>query len=405
MKWLSSAILLALLAVSTTEAARDWIGGAETGGREEFASTNGGPASPPTAVTSPIRSGAYSFNIPPGAWGRVRSPEAGSPATGHARFYFLAQAYPSVAVTIFDMESTLVAPTIRHQLWIGTDGILFYTYNNGATIATGSTAVPLNEWVMFQVKHRTSTTVGGLEVIVNGKTEISSFTNNVTSGVVNFRLGQGNGCVGASCALGGQTFWYDDVSTSSAGYPGSGRIIARQGIAGTPTDDGLWALVSCSTIDECWSETPRSTTKRAAAVGTHAQTMIVAPFSITQSGHGTDVVGAHDEIQAVNILFWGGWCNDGPPIRRRVNGGSAIDTLANAPSSGTRQYYLNARFEGDGEASDLFTDTPANLDLYEIGAVGQNCGASGFIDDIWMIVEYSESHESLRLRPLMGVGR
>src|SRR5262249_11458837 len=116
--------------------------------------------------------------------------------------------------------------------------------------------------------------------------------------------------------------------------------IARQGIEGPPTDNA-WTKASCTCSlapnETCagtcsdnsiccnWSQTPFGMAESAtlAAGGTGAQTMLIAPFSAIQTGHGTEIIGPTDTVHACMVTAIAspdGASGSTIAVRRRVNG-------------------------------------------------------------------------------------
>lgn len=89
----------------------------------------------------------------------------------------------------------------------------------------------------------------------------------------------------------------DDICLRDDAYPGLGRVIARQGKAGSPTYDA-WTKTSSQTAAQVWSETPFSATNNAATTGAiaAAQTMFAGDVSA-----GTDPINGSDTINACRI--------------------------------------------------------------------------------------------------------
>lgn len=186
-------------------------------------------------------------------------------------------------------------------------------------------------------------------------------------------------------------WFYDDFRIDVGGVSriGAGQCIARQGIAGTPTYDA-WTKHGASGTNayQDWSDTPFDTTNYCDDTSLNAyQTMVCDKFS-TDPGRaveGTQRVGAADIVNAVKVALVGnssivvagaGAFN----IRRRV-GGTDTDSAQTFTTSDA--YYQTA----------LFTDTAANLDVYEIGAGHGNVAATHTVRDVWMMVDYTPMWE------------
>jgi hypothetical protein len=173
-------------------------------------------------------------------------------------------------------------------------------------------------------------------------------------------------------------YFYDDfrIDTGTLTPPGPGRIIARQGIAGTPTYDAFTKNGGATSV-LCWSDTPFSAaTNCTGAVLGAKQTMLIAPFSLPQAGHGVEMVGAGDTINACWVgLIANTVSGDATGmILRRVNGTDGSNTFTQTAAD---VYY----------AGTPFTTTPANLDLLEAGIIHGNNTRATTVEDVWVMVE------------------
>lgn len=213
---------------------------------------------------------------------------------------------------------------------------------------------------------------GAIKVWVDGTLDINiTHTTDVTATPIdNFTL---NGAATPN------EYFFDDIriDTGTLTPPGAGQIIARQGLTGAPTNNA-WTKTGAATSALCWSDTPFSTaTNCNSATSAAAQTMLVEKFSITQTGHGTQVVGAGDTVNAAKTAVIAKEATaGGGSIRRRVNG-TDTDT---AKSPATTDAYLD-----DG----IWTTTVANLDLLEAGYVKSADANLTTVEDVWVIVDYT----------------
>jgi len=388
MAWLVrllAALLLVLLVLWTSlpgQAAVVWFAGAETGDLSEFTQFDSG--SNHFTVTTPVRTGGYAMRLVPAGSnpGFAISKKGLNLATAYTRVAFQhSNTLPtSLDHIIFEPLNGSQANTLR--LWMKTDGTTYFNFNAAratSIIASGSTILTGGTWYVLEVKWVNSATVGGVELKINGTVEFSSFGTN-TSGQGNFD----QFIYGADDAGGGAgNFYYDDLAISDSGYIGIGRSIARQGTSGTPTYDA-WTKVgvgcSGSSIDNCWSNTPFSTTTSATdTVLNDAQTMLVAPFNATQSGHGTEVIAPQDVINGCKAAFVGKVAlSSAVSIRRRI-GGSDTDTSKTLTTSDA--YY------DDG----IWTTTTANLNTAEVGAVHGSGVNLATVEDAWILCDFTAS--------------
>lgn len=186
-----------------------------------------------------------------------------------------------------------------------------------------------------------------------------------------------------------------DINTTTP--IGPGRVLARQGRAGTPTYDA-WTKSGAATADACWSNTPFSTATNCVATSTFspnpAQTMLISQFS--QAYRGTmpsEIVGPGDVINAVKIGCAEIQAGGGTMAFRRVVDGVTTDT-SNIPTGGGVNTYIETlgwiSAAGGGSGGTYtgvpFTVTNSQLDTMEAGAVFTG-GASVTIHDLWVMAD------------------
>lgn len=233
---------LLLLGPVTSEAAVVWFAGAETGSVSEFGASVSGPC---TASTAQVRSGAYSLFCQSNN-SQIATPTGFNLGTAYKRLYVRYASFGNTggnhgqlltARSSANVIQTLLSVNQATQL-------LQYNYAGGANLATGTIPLALNTWYLIEVKIVNAAGTGGMEVKIDNVVQFSDFTHttNVTGTIDNFVFGANICC--------SWDLYYDDILLSSSAYPGPGRSIARQGVAGTPTYDA-WTKNSCSggTID------------------------------------------------------------------------------------------------------------------------------------------------------------
>lgn len=249
--------------------------------------------------------------------------------------------------------------------------------DNGVTLGLATTAgtasLVANRW--YRIELALDLAAGGVvKAWVDGVLDISvTHTSDVsalpTSHFVLF---------GAAVSPG--QYLHEDVRIDTGGLTpiGAGQCIARQGLTGTPTYD-TWTKTGAATSALCWSDTPFNATKNCnSAVSAAKQTMLVEKFSITQTGHGSQVVGASDTVNAVKTAMIVKTVSGDATgqILRRVNG---VDTGTTFTDTAADVYH------DDG----IWTTTPANLDLLEAGAIHGNNTRVTTVEDVWVIVDFT----------------
>ena len=171
--------------------------------------------------------------------------------------------------------------------------------------------------------------------------------------------------------------YVDDFALDNAAYPGPGKVIARQGTAGTPTYDS-WTKNGAATAALCWSDTPYSTAKNCSdSVLSDKQTMLVWGFNGYQTGHGLNTIGPNDTINAAKVSVIAKAASAGNmDILLRYGGTDHATTV----SLGTSDSYFEFAF---------YTPTPSQLNAAEIGADNDLTAILTTAEDCWLQVDYT----------------
>jgi Concanavalin A-like lectin/glucanases superfamily len=382
------ASLATLLIVSPTWAATIYMGGFELG----TAGVAGGDyavAGSITVVTSPVHSGNYAGKI--GAvnthlvssgFGVGNSIFSVSTISCRAYIQFLGSPPAASASGTFEFTSGSTLGMRATMVDTGGGNFRMAISSSGAGFSTTTGTVPLSGNTWYRMDFIYDRAAGGVgQIYINGVLDVNT-THTGLNGLVDRMSIVGNGTVGNEHV-------FDDIfCTDTLTVGPDGKLITRQGKAGTPTD-AAFTLTSCATIDECWSETPVGTVKIAASASTTAaaaQTMLQHDYSTTQTGHGSEVLVGNETINGVQILCQaatsstssGGTAGN---IRKYVSGVGPTDTAVVL----TAAYLVHK--------SAVFTDTVANLDLYQIGWKKDASAAARVhtVADCWMNVDYLAS--------------
>jgi hypothetical protein len=244
----------------------------------------------------------------------------------------------------------------------------------GLTTTAGTATFNTGQWYRIEMALDLAAS-GVVKVWVDGTLDISvTHTNDVSASLTGAYTIHG-------AASPNQYFW-DDMRIDKGGVAaiGAGQCIARQGKAGAPAFD-TWTKTGLATAALCWSETPFSATNNCnSAVSAAKQTMLVEKFSITQSGHGSQVVGSSDTVNACKTAFiMNTVSGDATGAIIRIINGAETDTIVTDTAS---DKYLD-----DG----IWTTTAANLDLLEAGVKHGNNTRLTTVEDGWVIVDYTPS--------------
>jgi len=325
------------------------------------------------------RTGTYSIQIASGGFRQYKDTCGTTRDTLFLRGYAYMAAYPSSDTTIWETRTSAAA--IINQLWITTTGTLAFAYNNGAYVATSTGFFIPGQWNLIETKLVRSATVGGMELKLNGVTEFTSFGTN-TGAVTQCQLTYG------PYQGGGQAINFDDILVLTGSYPGPGQIIARQGTPGTPSHTGVWTLTG-GTIDVVWSDTPFNPATNAAistSLSGQRQSMLVAPFSSVQAGHGSEVIRTGDTINAaLGVYIMKSTASLNLPIT--LNG---IDRQVSSQRDCSSACTADTWNTGSYNDSNGYSITPAHLDSAEVGGSTQNAGAATYqIEDAWLMVDYT----------------
>lgn len=352
---------------------RRYMNGFETGDFSECGGSGVGGSVVTSGGGDQVRTGAYSCKCASGAGAYRESTTGLNISSGFLRTYIYSTATSGKATFILGFGTSSDGRLI--ELKTRTDGKFDYvneTSGSTVVVGTGTTVLPLNQWVLLELKAVISAGSGIIEAKINGTVD-GSFTGLTTDGLGNIDRGIWGPADNDTAA----TYYFDDIAIDDTSYPGAGQIIARQGKTGTPTYDA-WTKNGAATATLCWSDTPFSAaTNCSDAILSDAQTMLVAPFSATQTGHGTEVIGTTDTVNACKVALIAKESTAGTmKIRRRVNS-TDTDTAINTTTSDA--YY------DDG----IWTTTVANLDLLEAGAVSQSGSLTTTVEDVWAMVDYT----------------
>jgi hypothetical protein len=352
-------VLLLLIGLSApVEAAVVWMSGGETGAMGEWGSNSSG-----SNQTSVVRSGAYAYACLGNCTGLMRTQTGlGVATTIYSRFYWhwtLSGGIMNGTTLLMQLLNSSSAEQIAIVYTSGgsnAPGLISWRTAGGATQNTGTWPLAVATWYLIECKLTLAGgAAGGAECKIDGVTQFSNFavTTNANGTTVDSVIFSGTQ-TGT-----GSNQYYDDIALSNSGYLGRGRILARQGAAGSPTYTA-WTKNSCTTslIENCWSQTPFNATPNASNNVTNAaQTMLTSTFASTQAGHGTETVGASDTINAAQV-----WtvakAATGSQMKIRYRGGGA-DQDWTVTLTGVDAYYRGS----------IFTDTVSNLNASEIGAV------------------------------------
>lgn len=335
--------------------------GLETGDASEMGSIGAGASVQSTTV----RTGGYALKC-----AATRSTLAQSLSVSQTvnRLYLNFPALPGGSTLFFLFFNA--GPVTGVTLKLNTNGTVQVVDGGAAygfATTNGTSVLSINTWHLIELLVDNAAG-GSIQVWVNGFLDIDITHTNLTVATTRYDL---------AGAANPNEYFFDDMRMDTGGVSriGDGRCIARQGIAGTPTNNA-WTKNGLATAALCWSETPFGTTNNcSSSTSAAAQTMLVAPFSTVQAGYGAENIGVNDVINACKTAFVGKRATAGSPSIRRRIGGVNTDT---AKAMTTADAYYD-----DG----IWTTTRANLDTAEAGAVKAADGNLTTIEDVWMMAD------------------
>ena len=341
-----------------------YIAGFETGDASEVSSLGTGASIQSVTVRTggyALKQAATNTNLKNGMMSTTQS---------IIRVYAYFPATPAASTGV--IQEVSVAPLGRIILIYTSTGKLRVQDNSagmGLTTTTGATTVSAAVWHLIEMA--IDLAAGGVvKVWLDGVLEINvTHTTDVSASVTDRYI-----LIGAAAT---NEFFFDDIRVDSGSLAqiGHGRCIARQGLAGTPAYDA-WTKNGAATAALCWSDTPFNTaTNCSDTVLNDAQTMLVEKFSVIQSGHGSEVIGGSETVNACKVAMIAKTAIAGnSDMRRRVDG---VDTDTTKALTTSDAYY----------DSGIFTDTAAKIDAYEIG-VQSLLATLTTVEDMWMMVDY-----------------
>lgn len=135
----------------------------------------------------------------------------------YGRFYFRIASLPASNEEFLSLygNSGVLKMTLRVN---STGNIIAYNNSGTSVLGTGSTALSTNTWYRIEVQCGSGGSAPW-EVKIDGVTEISGLSNNLSANFRSWCLGKRNNRNNGSV-----DFYYDDASFSDSGYPGRGGV-------------------------------------------------------------------------------------------------------------------------------------------------------------------------------------
>lgn len=362
--------------------------GFETGDASELNTLGSGASIQSTTV----HSGAYAIDNGSSRSNLILGLSA---TTSVIRDYFNTDTIPGADTNVL----AELATTSTNRLLVimdstGALGVVDAASTLGLTRTIGSVILSANQW--YRVEVALDLAAGGIvKVWVDGTLSVNTTHSNNVSGTT----------TDGWAVYGGTGVWaHDDIriDTGTLTPPGAGRCIARQPITGgTPSGGDAWTKSSGTDAGALWDNTPFDTTDFCStATASAAQCAVLASFGSTQTGHGSEVLGSSDTINASKIGLVGKTSNaasDGADsIRRRV-GGANTDTAITAYTT-SNAYRAIAPITGITYAN--LTDGTT-----ELGTVKTGTGSrTHTVEDVWWFIDYTPAVAAVGSAALAGTG-
>jgi hypothetical protein len=341
-----------------------FFAGAETGDLSEIVSITGTVTVSSTIVHSP---GVYSYLVN-GSSGPSSCILVNGllETTSYFRCWALFNAIPSPAAVgvlqVYDTGQNLIGKVI-----LSTTGILD-AQATGDTAVAGTHVLAVNTWYLIEAQYVQGTGANAqIQVRLGGVVEATSSNGTATTVVYSW----------AAVANQNMSMYVDDVTVRSDQYAGDGRVLARQGITGSPQYNG-WTETGGS-ISVVWSKTPwasNDTTYAAATAASQIQSMLIASFA-------NPGIGPIDTINSVKVSAIGKFQIAGTVSQRLI-------------------FYANATLQNSGllsglTASDQYFEyypptipTNAQLNACQGGAMqGSNAADFFQIEALWVQADFT----------------
>jgi hypothetical protein len=371
--------------------ALSWFSGCESGGPvagagSEFSALSNGGGGTPTFQTSTVRSGVYALLTPHDGYARIHIAYASS-ATNVFRLYFRVTSNPTNTVPIILAANSTSSTARGWRVFLTSAGKIGWSFNNlgsNPPDGTGADSVSLTDWNLLEVKLTRDTTVGGMEIFLNGVQQVSDFTHSTTSGtsLTTTTLFFGNDLDQPGTNQSGIDIWWDDMAFATGStYIGAGQCVAIQGKAGTPTYDAWTKNGGATSAADAWSETPWSGTKNCSDnVVSDRQTMLLDDAAVTSKIPSGSVINGAMLLAVAKIVTSGNF-----KLTHRISG---VDT-----DSATKVLSTTDTMEPNGvngDSMDVFTPSYADLTsgTMEIGAVS-NSTNTATVEDMWLMVDFT----------------
>jgi len=214
-----------------------WFAGAETGDTKELTSTAGTVTADSTTVAL---NGAWSYKVGCASGGSsFNSPAALALKTAFVRCRFKSTATTTTSDGTFKViclqdPSAGFAASARITVHVSDGSQILQLVLGASTVIGSSFTVVANTWYRLELKV-TPAAAGSVvaEMLVDGVSIASITTGTSTATPVDKAS---FGAFNTSGGISGGFAGVDDICIRSDVYPGNGYVIARQGIAGTPTD-------------------------------------------------------------------------------------------------------------------------------------------------------------------------
>jgi fibronectin-binding autotransporter adhesin len=312
-------------------------------------------------------------------------------ATAYSRVYLYLTAIPAATVALMRYLST--ASTNAAILQLTTTGKI-RTYNAaGSVLTTGTTTIPLNQWVRVEFDVTGDAVNGSISARLYTSPESTTAAETITNTTVNTSNPLDRIRIGMSATIANQTMWLDDIALSDVGPIGpvasgaafTGAVTLGGGgtltAAGTPTAADTVTLGGGGTLAVTGTPTAAGTVT---VGGTGTLTVTGAP-----SFTGTVALGGTGTLTVAAV----------PPVTGTVTlGGTGTLTVTGAPSfTGTVALGGTGTVTGTGAPSLTGYVTNRAIDpSLEIGTTGGGSNNSSLYPATFDTAVFYSGGRSLR---------
>lgn len=357
------------------------LAGFETGDLSEFQGSSGSIS----INSSIVKDGVYSIRVNPSGAAISYGTFVTQSTTIAFRFSFRIATAPASGSEIFFStgDASGIIGVEEFFLRLNSSRQIVVINANGSTVATGSTVLALDTWYAIS-GHVEYSDTGAYSLFIDGASELSG-TSDFSSGFTQFN----RTILGKAIDVSSQSvdFYYDSIvigdDSTVPNY--ATAVIARSPITGGTPSSNAWTKSTGTDAGALWDDTPFDAATFCVSPSSGdplAQTAEVAPFSSTQSGHGSETIASTDTIVGIQTVAIAKRSSGGGrthEVSYKLGAAAAVDTVVSLSTS-------------DAVVRSTVATSVAYADLNDAEIGGEKSGgASGqsmTIEDCWLMAAY-----------------